>query len=128
MTAWSNGPIFGHDAQWEEGDVWRFSDTGEPANDENIRARKCPVCQLSPSQNMHDPCIADLPGVRNACCGHGRPKNAYVQFDDRRELRRGAALSYFDVQKVGPGHVAFADSSAMLSAYPTPPTKGFRWT
>jgi hypothetical protein len=29
----------------------------------------------------HDPCIARLPGVRYACCGHG-VREGYIQFDN----------------------------------------------
>jgi hypothetical protein len=31
----------------------------------------CHRCGLSPTRKGHDPCLADLPGVINACCGHG---------------------------------------------------------
>lgn len=29
-----------------------------------------------------DPCLGYLPGVRNACCGHGVSGAAYIQFDN----------------------------------------------
>jgi hypothetical protein len=32
---------------------------------------KCDNCGLPPTRKRHDPCLADLPGVINACCGHG---------------------------------------------------------
>jgi hypothetical protein len=32
---------------------------------------KCDRCGLPPTKKGHDPCLADLPGVINACCGHG---------------------------------------------------------
>lgn len=32
---------------------------------------KCDHCRQFRTQAGHDPCIADLPGVRFACCGHG---------------------------------------------------------
>jgi hypothetical protein len=31
----------------------------------------CLHCGESRPKNGHDPCIADLPGVHFACCGHG---------------------------------------------------------
>jgi hypothetical protein len=33
--------------------------------------RPCSGCGQLPTAAGHDACIADLPGVRNACCGHG---------------------------------------------------------
>lgn len=38
--------------QWEEGWV-------------------CPACKQARGPDGHDPCIANLPGVLFACCGHG---------------------------------------------------------
>ena len=32
-----------------------------------------------PPINKHDPCIANLPGVENACCGHGI-EEGYIVF------------------------------------------------
>jgi hypothetical protein len=46
----------------------------------------CPQCGEQPSPEGHDPCIARLPGVKFACCGHGvRP--GYVVFHGGRVLR-----------------------------------------
>jgi hypothetical protein len=33
----------------------------------------CPRCHNYRTDEGHDPCIANLPGVRFACCGHGGP-------------------------------------------------------
>ena len=30
----------------------------------------CPTCDKERTKKGHDPCIADLPGVYFACCGH----------------------------------------------------------
>lgn len=43
-----------------------------------------------------DPCIGELPGVLEACCGHGKPRQAYVTFEN------GIVLRGFDVQ-IGTG-------------------------
>jgi hypothetical protein len=45
--------------------------------------RPCRRCHLPPTIKGHDPCIADLPGVRFACCGHGF-QEGYVMFEDER--------------------------------------------
>lgn len=39
-----------------------------------------------PTPDGHDPCIANLPGVQHACCGHGI-ELGYVMFDDGRVIR-----------------------------------------
>lgn len=31
----------------------------------------CPLCKLARGPDYHDPCIRNLPGVTNGCCGHG---------------------------------------------------------
>jgi hypothetical protein len=41
--------------------------------------RPCNRCGQCRTAKHHDPCIADLPGVRDACCGHGI-ESGYVNF------------------------------------------------
>ncbi len=48
--------------------------------------RPCPKCDRLPTPAGHDPCIADLPGVISACCGHG-VEDGYIMFADRRIIR-----------------------------------------
>ena len=31
----------------------------------------CPRCGVKLERGKHDPCMRNLPGVVNACCGHG---------------------------------------------------------
>ncbi len=50
----------------------------------NIRA--CGFC-CKDNQGEHDACISGLPGVDNACCGHGIKEQSYVQFTNGVELR-----------------------------------------
>ena len=38
----------------------------------------CSHCQRPQTKAGHDPCIANLPGVNFACCGHGG-KDAFTQ-------------------------------------------------
>lgn len=49
-----------------------------PGADENT---VCSVCKEKQIDGDYDPCIGKLIGVKNACCGHGDTKEAYVQFD-----------------------------------------------
>ena len=50
----------------------------------------CGQCGGMPTEKGHDPCIADLPGVVNACCGHGT-HSGYVHFENGLVIR-----GYFD--------------------------------
>lgn len=97
------GSARGHRFVWSEevaGYVWE--DSGAPIifNGEYVE-RACAACGRMPSPEGHDACIADLPGVAFACCGHGRPFGnapAYVKFDDGRELQREEAIAFFREQ------------------------------
>jgi hypothetical protein len=60
----------------------------------------CENCGLCRTSEKHDPCIANLPGVLNACCGHGY-RDGYVHFENGMVLRgrwdhveRGAVLPH----------------------------------
>lgn len=44
--------------------------------------QRCGFCGLAKTPEGHDGCLGTLPGVMNACCGHGRPHEAYIQFED----------------------------------------------
>ena len=46
-----------------------------------------------------DPCLGYLPGVRFACCGHGRLKFAYVFMEDGRVLRGQTAINLMEKLK-----------------------------
>jgi hypothetical protein len=48
----------------------------------------CVKCRRPRTPKGHDPCIADLPAVQGACCGHG-VGGGYIQFADGRTF-------YFD--------------------------------
>lgn len=64
-----------------EDGVWVYEDTKEPVSD-GWQERPCGVCGKDFTEEGHDPCLGTLPGVMNACCGHGSPSEAYVQFSD----------------------------------------------
>lgn len=71
----------GHRIQRDSDGVWRFSDTNEPTT-ETWHTRPCGHCGLYGNSNDDepDPCLGRLPGVINACCGHGDPSQSYVCF------------------------------------------------
>ena len=61
-----------------DGHTWVYVD-GSPFDE----SRPCTKCAAAiPSVDLPDPCLGWLPGVANACCGHGVPGQEYVQTDD----------------------------------------------
>lgn len=46
----------------------------------------CPKCKKKRTKAGHDPCLGELPGVANACCGHGM-QPGYIQFDNGTVIR-----------------------------------------
>lgn len=84
--------LYGHPIEKVSCHGWRYSDTKESV--QRHKARPCRGCGKQISPGCHDPCIAGLPQVRNACCGHmmtcdpaGREHPGYVGLTDGRILR-----------------------------------------
>lgn len=60
---------------------WVYEDTKEPVSGPSRSCRKC-TGEFPLRDDDIDPCLGKLPGVMNACCGHGNPKDAYIQFEN----------------------------------------------
>lgn len=56
---------------------WAYVATGRLVAD--VPDIDCGYCGLTNTPEGHDGCLGTLPGVRNACCGHGSPAEAYAQ-------------------------------------------------
>ena len=72
----------GHPIIWKNNE-WVYEDT-EEASGFNSIVRPCKKCGKTfegSSIGDADPCIGELPGVDNACCGHGVPELAYIRFE-----------------------------------------------
>lgn len=54
----------------------------------------CVCCGLGPTTEGHDGCLGTLPEsvVMNACCGHGRDAQAYIQYWDDSCIRGTKAV------------------------------------
>lgn len=67
------------------------------AREEVLRGRvtssPCKRCGKDPDKNGHDYCLGTLPGVMNACCGHGEDKLAYLQYWDGSRVNGKDALA-----------------------------------
>lgn len=56
---------------------WVYEDTKTPVEG---NPRSCGHCGRDDTIDGHDGCLGILPGVKNACCGHGTQKESYIQF------------------------------------------------
>lgn len=76
--------LHGHKVTSENyGKDWFYEDG---THTKKIPLKKCPKCDRLPTKKGHDPCLADLPGVKFACCGHGVEKG-YITFKDGTVIR-----------------------------------------
>jgi len=57
----------GHDIFYLKNE-WFYTDTKEPTEGNE---RSCGHCGKHRTIDGHDDCLGTLPGVKNACCGHG---------------------------------------------------------
>ncbi|WP_431785857.1 hypothetical protein [Paenibacillus lactis] len=87
----------GHEIEFVD-DQWVFSDTGEPTST-TYDTRDCGYCHLQTTPEGHDGCLGTLPGLMNACCGHGVNKEAYVQFIDSTCVRGEDAIAIMNILK-----------------------------
>lgn len=71
--------------------LWRYRDTDAPVADGE---RDCGKCDRPRTPEGHDACLGTLPGVMNACCGHGLLKETYVQLEGGSRLAGQAAVEY----------------------------------
>lgn len=71
-----------------------YEDTLDPLPGYGGEIRPCKRCgkEFSLGEGVVDPCLGMLPGVDNACCGHGVPEEAYVRFTT------GVVLKNFSVE------------------------------
>lgn len=81
----------GHPIEYRGG-AWYYIDTDELVSGNPKRA--CRHCQKPNREDGDDPCLGHLPGVSNACCGHGEPIEAYIQFNN------GVTVRGFDINKL----------------------------
>lgn len=44
------------------------------------QARRCDHCGMEYGESMHDPCLGEIEGAAEACCGHGDESRRYVSW------------------------------------------------
>lgn len=86
----------GHPIVWDKKtEKWLYEDNMKPIYGHGGENRPCVKCnKLFEGSNIgeSDPCLQNLPGVDNACCGHGVKEESYVRFTS------GVVLTGFDVE------------------------------
>jgi hypothetical protein len=53
----------------------------------------CPKCGKLPTKEGHDACLGTLPGVIDACCGHG-VREAYIIFENGVTIRGSSVMGF----------------------------------
>jgi hypothetical protein len=81
-----------------KGGAWWFEDTDEPVLGD--KRGDCGHCNGHRTIEGHDWCLGTLPGVMNACCGHGELGEAYVQMPDGTITQGQDALDLIDELRV----------------------------
>ena len=74
--------------------AWRYVGTGGLVSDNPDPV--CGQCGSMKTPEGHDGCLGTLPGVANACCGHGRESEAYVSLSDGRRLAGREAVAWIE--------------------------------
>ena len=80
----------GYEIEEKDGEFF-FKDNGQPTASTR-KERPCGYCGGHNTQQGHDAGLGELPGVINACCGHGRRDESYIQFENGVTVR-GFVLS-----------------------------------
>jgi len=58
-----------------------------------VELRTCRACGAQAGPDRPDACLGKLPGVIEACCGHGDTRQAYILF------KSGVIIRGFSMQK-----------------------------
>lgn len=74
------------------GDAWVYADT--EARVDACPHRDCGHCGGAVTGAGHDFCLGTLPGVVNACCGHGHVDDTYVVLATGTRLSGHEAFSW----------------------------------
>jgi len=66
---------------------------------ETLEKIPCKHCGNYKTYEGHDGCLGELIGITNACCGHGNPNIAYVQFLDGTIINGNDAITIQNILK-----------------------------
>jgi hypothetical protein len=74
-------------------DKWLYQDNMKPIPGYGGELRPCKKCNSVHGFHESDKCLGNLPGVDNACCGHGVRKESYIRFTN------GIVVNGFEIQQ-----------------------------
>lgn len=89
----------GHEIRQNDQGEYYYPDTGELVS-ETWKERGCGFCGLPDTPEGHDGCLGAIPGLLNACCGHGRIEDAYLQVEGGMEIRGQDAVHWFEGNRI----------------------------
>lgn len=84
MDKWRGNEIY------EKDGVFYYTDNNERVPDDDNRP--CGECGKGRTPEGYDGCIGKIEGAVNACCGHGNPPEAYIQYPDNIRVSGFEAL------------------------------------
>jgi hypothetical protein len=89
----SHSKFRGHPIVWHLG-KWVYADdlSDLPATGGDVRP--CLRCGAVWPLEKGDPCLGILPGVDNACCGHGNRDESYIRFTS------GVVVKGFEIEHI----------------------------
>lgn len=90
----TSSKLRGHDIFLKD-ESWFYTDNGEPTVGVE---RPCGHCGKDFTKEGHDGCLGTLPGIMNACCGHGEDK-AYVQLLNGNAIYGEDAITVIEMLK-----------------------------
>ena len=88
----------GHEIEWR-GTNFYYVDSGKLVKN-NWYKIPCGNCDKFLTEDGHDGCLGTLPGVMNACCGHGDVEEAYIQFLDGNTISGESAVIILEELKM----------------------------
>lgn len=90
----------GHPTVWSNGQ-WVYEDTSEPSGFNGVvrPCKKCGEIFSGSNDGESDPCLGELPGVDNACCGHGVPTESYIRFSNGVVVKGFTEIEYTENYK-----------------------------
>lgn len=89
----------GHPIYWKN-NKWHYQDNDNYIDDEPMRpCVKCGKIFEGSFKGDPDPCLGVLPGVDNACCGHGVREDAYIRFTSGVVVKGFDTIEYTNAHK-----------------------------
>jgi hypothetical protein len=90
INIYAMSKLRGYEIEEKDGEFF-YKDNGN-STAETWKERPCGHCGKHNTDKDHDACLVELPGVLNACCGHGSRDESYIQFENG-VIVRGFVLS-----------------------------------